>query len=245
MFHIGIDIGSTYTKTCILDDKYDIVAMYSNITPICQKEYFIETVSNLKRLYSEIEIVSCGYGKKNVAALKSVSELTALACGSEYVSPGENTILDIGGQDTKIIVQRQGKLKEFFVNDKCAAGCGMFLGNTLNLLKADFKKIDLRKIKEPQIKLSSVCAVFAQSEIVGLLADDYPAEQIIQAVIWQILQQAKVLLTKVNCAQILLSGGLAQIKGIETYAEIAFQRKVIVPKYSSYLSALGCARILR
>ena len=159
--------------------------------------------------------------------------------------PGMEVILDIGGQDTKIIIQKNGKLKEFFVNDKCAAGCGMFLGNTLNLLQMEFNEIDLNGIIQPELKLSTTCAVFAQSEIVGLLAQDCLPDIIIQAVIWQILQQAKMLLMKVNCSQIVLSGGFAQIKGIEKYAENAFQKTVLVSEYSNYLSAIGCAQLLK
>ena len=245
MFRIGIDIGSTYTKTCVLNDDYSIQRLSSDITPIRQKEFFRRKLLELQDEYSEVQIASCGYGKANIASLKSVSELTALACGSESIMPGMEVILDIGGQDTKIIIQKNGKLKEFFVNDKCAAGCGMFLGNTLNLLQMEFNEIDLNGIIQPELKLSTTCAVFAQSEIVGLLAQDCLPDIIIQAVIWQILQQAKMLLMKVNCSQIVLSGGFAQIKGIEKYAENAFQKTVLVSEYSNYLSAIGCAQLLK
>lgn len=181
--------------------------------------------------------------EKNIGAFKNVSELTALACGGNYVVPGKRAILDIGGQDTKLIIQSGGKLKGFFVNDKCAAGCGMFLANTLNLLKRDFGNIDLGNVKEPSVKLSSVCAVFAQSEIVRLLSEDYPPEIIVQAVIWQILQQAGNLLTKADSMEIVLAGGLAQLKGIGQYAENIFQQKVIIPQHGKYLSAIGCAML--
>ena len=243
MFRIGIDIGSTYTKTCVLNDDYSIQRLSSDITPIRQKEFFRRKLVELQDEYSEVQIASCGYGKANIASLKSVSELTALACGS--IMPGMEVILDIGGQDTKIIIQKNGKLKEFFVNDKCAAGCGMFLGNTLNLLQMEFNEIDLNGIIQPELKLSTTCAVFAQSEIVGLLAQDCLPDIIIQAVIWQILQQAKMLLMKVSCSQIVLSGGFSQIKGIEKYAENAFQKKVLISEYSNYLSAIGCAQLLK
>lgn len=241
MYYIGIDVGSTYTKVCILDSNYAMIDLYSYSTPIGQKDYFENVMSELKKKYPELQIVSCGYGKSNVMAVKAISELTALACGSNFICPEVNTILDIGGQDTKIIVHEEGRLKEFFVNDKCAAGCGMFLKNTLNMLGKKFEEIDITESEEPEVKLSSTCAVFAQSEIVGLLAKDCEPDEIIRAVIWQILQQAKALLLKVECQDLILSGGLTNIKGIETYAEMIFKRKIIIPEYSSYMSALGCA----
>ena len=97
MFRIGIDIGSTYTKTCVLNDDYSIQRLSSDITPIRQKEFFRRKLVELQDEYSEVQIASCGYGKANIASLKSVSELTALACGSESIMPGMEVILDIGG----------------------------------------------------------------------------------------------------------------------------------------------------
>ena len=241
MYHIGIDIGSTYTKYCIVDCDKRILDTYCERTPIRQKEYFEKKRLFLSNEYPDARVISCGYGKKNVMAVRNVSELTALAYGSYYMVPEQNIVLDIGGQDTKIIVHENGKLKEFFVKGKCAAGCGMFLANVLSLLKMRFSDIDLSEVDRPEISLSSVCAVFAQSEIIELLAVDCPPKTILQAVVWQILTQAKMLLSKVKCEKIVLSGGLTQIFGISSYAEQALGCRVIVPAQAPYLSALGCA----
>lgn len=241
MYHIGIDIGSTYTKYCIVDSNKRIQDTYCERTPIRQKEYFEEKRHILSNEYFDAQVISCGYGKKNVMAVRNVSELSALARGSYYMMPEQNIVLDIGGQDTKIIIHESGKLKGFFVNEKCAAGCGMFLMNILNLLKMSFSDIDLSEIERPEISLSSVCAVFAQSEIIELLAADCPPKTILQAVVWQILIQAKMLLSKVKCNQIVLSGGMTQISGISSYAERALGCRVLIPTRAAYLSALGCA----
>lgn len=241
MYRIGVDIGSTYTKYCVMDKEKRMVEVFSERTPVRQKEYFENKQNELVRKYPGAEMVSCGYGRKNIASVRNINELTALAAGVEYICPGNELVLDIGGQDTKIIRQRDGKLKEFFTNDKCAAGCGMFLSNTLHLLGKNFSEIDLRGKKKPDITLSSVCAVFAQSEIVELLAADVPEETILQAVVWQILTQAKALLGKVGKAPVVLSGGLTKIPGIGESAELIFQRVVQVPLFGEYLSAIGCA----
>lgn len=241
MYGIGVDIGSTYTKYCVMDDQKHIVECFCEKTPIRQKDYFVKKQAQLKEKYPDAIIVSCGYGRKNVNSVKQVSELTALATGVEYAYPEKKVILDIGGQDTKVIIQQDGKLREFFTNDRCAAGCGMFLFNTLNLLQMEFEKLDLTEVWQSEISLSSVCAVFAQTEIVELVARDVSEEEIIRAVIWQILTQSSALLKKVECDEILLSGGLSSIKGIEKFAEQVFNKKVSTSSEARYLSAIGCA----
>ena len=244
MYSIGIDVGSTYTKYCILDHGGKILKLFSQKTPVAQKKYFLDQTAQFYMQYPDCQIISCGYGRKNIGAQKIVSELTALAVGANCQCPKEKVILDIGGQDTKIIRQENGKLKEFFVNDKCAAGCGMFLKNTLEMLEMDFEEIDLLSdFTQTELRISSVCAVFAQTEIVEAIAGDVPIESIIKAVLYQIFTQAKVLLGKIESNSILLSGGLAGITGIGPFAERTLGRLVYVPNNAQYLSAIGCAEL--
>lgn len=224
-------------------DGGEVQMLFSEKTPIRQKEYFDKKTVELKSLYHCDKIYSCGYGKNNAGADGCISELVALAAGAGKKAPGFNVVLDIGGQDTKIIVCEGGKLKEFFVNDKCAAGCGMFVSNSTNLLQIDFKDISLGGTDEPSLKLSSTCAVFAQSEITELIADNAKPEEIMKGVIWQVLTQSKALLGKVRCEKLLLSGGLSQIPGIDRYAANVFGVPVTIPENSSYLSAIGAAII--
>ena len=239
---VGIDIGSTYTKYCYMDGG-EVMMLFSEKTPIRQKEYFDKKTLELRGVYHCDKIFSCGYGKNNAGADGSISELVALAAGAGKVAPGFDVVLDIGGQDTKIIVCKDGRLKEFFVNDKCAAGCGMFVANSSNLLQIDFGNISLGDSDEPSVKLSSTCAVFAQSEITELIADNAKPEEIMKGVIWQVLVQSKALLGKVRCDRLLFSGGLSQIPGIERYASSVFGIPVTVPENSQYLSAIGAAII--
>ena len=242
MISIGIDVGSTYTKYCVLDDNGEVAELFSEKTPIRQEEYFQRKIKEFRIRYPEAKIISCGYGKKNIAAMKNISELVALARGVNYVLPESRIVLDIGGQDTKVIQQDKGQLKKFFINDKCAAGSGMFLANTLNLLQSDFRNLDFTKVTEndKQVNLASVCAVFAQTEIVKLIAANYAEAEIIHAVIRHILTQAKPLLRKVSQGEILLTGGLAQIPGIAGIASSIFCRPVVVHSYGAYLATIGC-----
>lgn len=242
MNFIGIDIGSTYTKYCVLDEG-GIVSLSSECTPVRQKDFFGKKTAELENVYPGAKTVTCGYGRHNAGASRSVSELVALAEGAGRIAPGYDVVLDIGGQDTKMIVCGDGKLKEFFVNDKCAAGCGMFLVNSLNLLRMNFEDISLEGSEQPSIKLSSSCAVFAQTEITELIAGNAEPDGIMKAVIWQILVQSKALMGKVNCRNILFTGGLSQIPGIEGYASSVLGVPVTIPEHSQYLSAIGAAII--
>lgn len=244
MYGIGIDIGSTYTKYCILGDDGQF-ALKSEKTPIRQSAFFSEKQRSLEEAYPQSRAVSCGYGKQNYGAMRNVNELTALARGADYVGVGRGLILDIGGQDTKLVRQRQGRLEEFFVNEKCAAGSGLFLSNVLHLLDMPFETIDLTGRGKPCITLSSVCAVFAQSELVRCLADNVPAGEIVCAVIWQILKKAETLLAKTDGSELLLSGGLTAIKGFAQFAQLALNKTCSVSPYSRYLSAIGCAALAR
>ena len=240
MRQIGIDVGSTYTKYCIMSDLR-LEQLFCEKTPIRQREYFENKLGQLFSEYPSERIVSCGYGKNNVPGTKSMNELTALARGADYMVPGAELVLDIGGQDTKIIRQENGQLKEFFINDKCAAGSGMFLTNVCAMLNWPFQDIQLIPYERMDIKLSSVCAVFAQSEIVELIAENVNEQTIISAVVFQILTQAKPLVGKVKEGKLLLSGGLARIPSIEVYAERILGRECEVISNAGFLSAIGCA----
>ena len=242
MYRIGIDVGSAYTKYCVMRDGV-IVSLSSEKTPIRQRAYFEEKIKELYKLYPKAEIISCGYGKANVEGIQNINELIALAKGV-FHSTGENGIvLDIGGQDTKIIIQEKGHLKEFFVNDKCAAGSGMFLTSVLSMIDMRFEDVEILSVKDTPIDLFSTCAVFAQSEIVEMIANNCNEEEIISSVLCQIVKKAKPLLSKVEDNPILLTGGLSQIRGLDVFISHILCRKCLAAPNGSFLASLGCALI--
>lgn len=241
MFRIGIDIGSTFAKYCIMDQNRKIQNLFTEKTPVRQREYFDRKLKELNAQYPLSSVFTCGYGRNNIFSDKQVNELIALAKGCGFLCPESRTVLDIGGQDTKLICCENGKLNSFFINDKCAAGSGMFLQNICGLLEIDFENIDLTNADKPSVVLSSVCAVFAQSEIVKLIAGNVSPDEIIKATVWQILVQSKTLLNKVSVSELFLSGGFTRIKGIGNYASKVFERKCTVIPDGAYLAASGCA----
>lgn len=240
MCRIGIDVGSTFTKYCVMIDG-NIDSLFMEKTPVRQKEYFSEKRSAFMKQYPNVEIISCGYGKRNVADLRTINELTALARGHYFATGIDGMILDVGGQDTKLILQEKGRLKEFFINDKCAAGSGMFLSNTLDMIGIKFQDIDMGTEFEAPVRLSETCAVFAQSEIVEMIAENRTEQEILRAVIWQIFVKAKPLLCKTKPKPIFLSGGLSQIDGIASIASKVLGQECTVVPNGAYLAAIGCA----
>lgn len=244
MYKIGIDVGSTYTKYCVIKDQNEIVELSSEKTPIRQKDYFEAKIFELKAKYADSSIVSCGYGRKNVSSVNNINELIALAKGVDFVDGNQSTILDIGGQDTKIIRQKGGNLEEFFINDKCAAGSGLFLSNVCNLLNVDILELTPINPNKIEINLSSVCAVFAQSEIVELISNNVDERVIVSAVLKHIFLQAKKLLSKIECDSVMVTGGLSTIKGIDVLASQVLDKRCFVPHYSNFLSAIGCALLV-
>ena len=121
----------------------------------------------------------------------------------------------------------------------CAAGSGMFLNHTLSTLEIRYEDVEL-DYKKDMVGLSSVCAVFAQSEIVALLAENVMPTDIINSVVRHVLIQARTLLEKTDCTEVILSGGFSNLKGIALFAENILDKKVIIPEYAHYLSAVGC-----
>ncbi len=117
MLSIGIDVGSTYTKYCIMEDPHNF-KLFTEKTPVRQSEYFLAKIKELTVSDKDCAIVSCGYGKDNAGAVKRINELTALSRGAYFISKDSEFVLDIGGQDTKIIRQVHGSLKSFFINDR-------------------------------------------------------------------------------------------------------------------------------
>ncbi len=128
MYRIGIDIGSTYTKYCVLHTEKGTMALFSEQTPVRQREYFSRKLPQLREQYPGCSIVTCGYGRKNICRDKSISELTALAAGAFHQCPEAGVILDIGGQDTKLVRQENSRLKAFFTNRSVRLGAVSFWG---------------------------------------------------------------------------------------------------------------------
>ena len=248
MYSVGIDAGSTYTKGVLFDGKNivkKIIIPTGSSPKTTSRQVYENLIEDIDK--SEIKrVVGTGYGRVSMDFIdKKVTEITCHAKGVFFLNQNIRTILDIGGQDIKVInINESGNVESFLMNDKCAAGTGKFLEITSNKLDSDIASIDeLARDAEPE-NISSMCTVFAESEIVSLLARDTPKEKIAAGIIKSISNKGISLLNKAQIVDdIAFTGGLAQIGELVKMLESDLNKKIFVSEDSQIVGALGAAII--
>lgn len=249
MYTIGIDMGSVGTKAVLFKDGIcDQEIIPTGWSPKSAGSKVFETLIERNNIQKEdIDyIVTTGYGRKSLDFKdKAVTEITCHAKGAHYLHSETRTILDIGGQDSKVIsIDEKGTVSEFLMNEKCAAGTGRFLqvmGNLLEYEMEDFSK--LSKEVKPE-KISSMCTVFAESEVVSLLASGASKESIALGILESIAQRASAMLSKVDLKDsIIFTGGVSKSKNLVNLLEDKLKMNVNTSENSQFAGALGAAII--
>lgn len=247
MYSLGIDIGSVATKAVLFDgDIVDRVILPTGWSPRqAGKDAVIELLK--KNGINQVnKIVVTGYGRIAVDfADKVVTEITCHGKGAYVLNNKVRTIIDIGGQDSKgININKHGKVIDFIMNDKCAAGTGKFLEVTINSLGEDITEIDELTRKAVPEKINSMCTVFAESEVVSLLAQGADKANIIMGIIDSIAARTVSLLNKINITdEVLFTGGLANSSQITNQLTKVLQKKVKTDTNSQFAGAIGAAII--
>ncbi len=213
MHYIGIDIGSTASKAVILDENKEKV-LHEKIMPSGwnSKETGEEIKSWIKSLgYGEddVKITATGYGRISVPyADKTVTEITCHAKGAHFLNPEDMTVVDIGGQDTKVILVQNSNVMDFIMNDKCSAGTGKFLEVMANRLGLSLEEMFEYAKRGQSVNISSVCTVFAESEVISLMGKGTPREDIARGVVDSIVKKVAALATRKNASDnYFLTGG--------------------------------------
>lgn len=259
MITAGIDIGSVSTEVVIVDNNkaiIDSIVIASQVDIEKTANEALDIVlknSNINR--DDIDsIVATGYGRNNVPfANKSVTEITCHAMGAHHLFPGTKTIIDIGGQDSKAIAitsRNSGspRVVDFIMNDKCAAGTGRFLEVMAGVLNVDTK--DLGALSEKSIKevsISSMCTVFAESEVISLIHQKLSTEDIISGLHTAIVRKVLSLVQRIPMEnEITLTGGVMKNLGMcKKLKEELSQNIVNLPDDPQIAGALGAAIIAR
>ena len=211
MKHVGIDIGSTASKVAIMDDDKKEI-LYTKLLPSGWNSR--ETGEEIKKWIEslnlgDVGIVATGYGRISLPyADKTVTEITCHAKGALFLNPKDMTVIDIGGQDTKVIVVEDDMVSDFLMNDKCSAGTGKFLEVMANRLGLTLHEMfEFAKKGEP-VPISSVCTVFAESEIISLMGKGTPREDIACGVVQSIVKKVAALSSKrLKSGDVFLTGG--------------------------------------
>ncbi|EHI97736.1 CoA-substrate-specific enzyme activase [Clostridium sp. DL-VIII] len=241
---LGIDSGSTTTKGVVFDGR-NIIKKVIIKTSAKPKESIYKIY---KELYSE-EVkytIATGYGRDLLKETdKTVTEITCHAQGAAFLNPTIRGVIDIGGQDSKaILLDNSLNVIDFVMNDKCAAGTGRFVEVMMRILEEDIDNIDeFVKDKNP-VNISSMCTVFAESEIISLLAKDVDRGDIASGIIHSVCKRTANFAQKLNLDQdIFFSGGLAASEIFRATLEEYLNKKVITNVLSQYAGAIGAAVI--
>ncbi|MFC1566659.1 acyl-CoA dehydratase activase [bacterium] len=256
MIVAGIDVGSTTTKALLLEhDKILgqlVISAMTNPTESA-KSVLAECCKNSNVDTSSIEaIAATGYGRRlaNFGDLV-ITEIKAAAFGAKFIdSPNGkiHTIIDVGGQDTKIILlNEEGEVEDFAMNDKCAAGTGRFLEVLAHKLNMDYKSfINAALASEKTIQMNSTCAVFAESEVISLLARGEHPNDIAKAAHSAISDRISAMIRRVGQKDIIcFTGGGALNLALKTTLEENLNKELFVPKHPQTIVALGAAIIMR
>lgn len=239
---VGIDIGSRSIKTAVLRDGQ----LFDYRIAECGFDPYRQALEMIKEYYPQ-KIVSTGYGRhlaKQFFADEIITEIKAHAIGARYFFPDCETVIDVGGQDSKVIsVDSRGNIKNFLMNDKCAAGTGRFLeimATSLGFEMAEFGRAALQGSYE--VKINSMCTVFAESEVISLKNQGVPPKSIAKAVHLSVVERLIGLLHRGGYAQkIVFTGGVANNPCIVTLLEDMLGYKLMVPSPPDIVGALGAA----
>lgn len=248
---VGIDIGSVSTETIIIDENKNIIGFDISRTGSSSKAAAQRSLENaMKNANVNISgidlIVATGYGRKVVPfESKEVSEISCHAMGAHYLFHDTRTIIDIGGQDSKAIkVNEKGEMIDFIMNDKCAAGTGRFLEVMAGVLDADVKQLgEISLTATKNIPISSMCTVFAESEVISLIASDNKREDIIKGLHSAVADRVISLSRKIKIASaVTLTGGVNNNMGVvEAIKNKLPDVRINVPKQPDIVGALGAA----
>ena len=253
MYVAGIDIGSSTTKVVVLNQRHTVAARITETMPDSSEKaesIVAEAISGCGLGPKDLSyVVATGYGRVNVPfANRTVTEIACHAKGVHFVFPGARTVLDMGGQDCKAIrVDDKGNHQSFIMNDKCAAGTGRFLeviARTIGVPLSELGPLSLQA-KAP-IRISSVCTVFARSEVVRSLRKGVPKADIAAGICEATAERVVTLLKRVGIEpEFVISGGIGKNDGVVKRVEAKLGIPAQIPPEPQIMGALGAALFAR
>lgn len=250
MYSIGIDIGSVAAKAVVYDGQA-IIAKEIMPTGWSPKETGMELFNRLignagieKKAIGSI--VGTGYGRIALPfANRKVTEITCHGKGAYFIDTNIRTVIDIGGQDSKVIkLDAEGNIKDFLMNDKCAAGTGRFLQVMAHALEIDISQLsDIALGAVPQ-NINSMCTVFAESEVISLMASGASKESIAAGLLQSVAKQTYSLASRVGVEnRVFFSGGVSKNLLLRNFLSERLEVEIISTEDSQFLGAIGASII--
>ncbi|WP_300461514.1 acyl-CoA dehydratase activase [Desulfobacula sp.] len=249
MMYAGIDIGSNTAKAAVIKDgqllgTQVIPTGYNPVTAgIKVFDLLLEKTAQVK---TEIAaIVATGYGRASVEfADKAMTEIICHATGAYFMNPTIRGIIDVGGQDSKaILLDTSGRVENFAMNDKCAAGTGRFLEVMANTLEVTLDQLgNFSRRADTPSKISSICTVFAESEVISMIANQQRRENIIAGLHESAAARVAILANKINIREpVMMTGGVAKNSGMVTALENRLGFELLVGELAQENGAIGAA----
>ncbi len=251
MITLGVDIGSIGTKAVLLVDGrlagQAVMATGYHAARAAEKARQEALAAADVAPEAVQRIVATGYGRKGAAfAHRAVTEISCHAAGARYLDPEIRTVIDIGGQDSKIIcLETSGRVADFAMNDKCAAGTGRFLEVMARALETDLAEFGRMSLEADRpAKISSLCTVFAESEVISLIAAGEGRKAIIAGIHEAVAERVAVMAARVKvAAPVMMTGGVARNRGVARALEKKLGAAIRVPDSAQVTGALGAALI--
>jgi predicted CoA-substrate-specific enzyme activase len=244
----GVDIGSTMTKVILLRRREILAKVIGPTGPEHRhlaNQVMEEAVGQAGIDFRDVTyVVATGYGRINVPfADKQITEITCHARGVLYFFPSARLIIDIGGQDSKAIKVANGKVADFVMNDKCAAGTGRFLEAIAETLEVDIESLgELSEQAEDKVHISSYCTIFAQQEVTSRLSEGAELESIAAGLHEALAARAYRMASKLKVdGDVAFTGGVAKNRGMVQAMEAQIGRPVLLCEEPLITGALGAA----
>jgi len=253
-YFAGIDIGSLTCDAVIINEDAELVSSAIVLTGARSRKAietaYSEAVERAALTSEDISgLISTGYGREQVEGRqKSITEISCHARGAHFLFPKTSLILDIGGQDSKTIrVGEGGQVMDFAMNDKCAAGTGRFFQVMARALEIDLDDFgELAANSGKSLSISSMCTVFAESEVVSLVARGEKVEDIVAGLCRAVAERTRALAQRVGVApEVTMTGGVAKNLGVVRALEGLLGHTFNIPEEPQIVGALGAALYAR
>ena len=249
----GVDIGSTTAKVVLLEDGKPVASAITPTGADCEaaaKKSLAIALANTKKSQEDIKyIVATGYGRRAIDfGNETITEISANAKGAIYLGSQKGqvkSIIDVGGQDTKaIILDDKGRITNFIMNDKCAAGTGRFIEVMAKALNVELDKIgDISLQHKKEVTISSICTVFAESEVISLVSAGEELEDILYGIHKAIADRTMGLINRLGgvSPDVIMAGGVAKNIGVVKALEKVLGTPIKIHVEPQIIGALGAA----
>jgi len=250
-YYLGVDIGSLTTKVVLINKEENIIGWATKRSGYSGKDQalkLIDTLLNEKGIPKDkvIRTIATGYGRITFPADREVSEITCQAKGVSHLYNQARTIIDIGGQDSKVIkILPGGKVIDFAMNDKCAAGTGRFLEVMANALEVEIDDLGgLAGQAQGTCSISSFCTVFAESEVISHVAASASKQDIVKGVCHSVAERVASMTAGIGLEpELIFTGGVARNGGVAKALNNQLSTDIKIPDNPVITAALGAALI--